>query len=50
MAVPHIIGDAARSDRLVGEADFLKSLNCSTESIAKAVADGALFLEVAPEI
>ena len=38
-----ITGDATESDQLVNEAEFLKRLNCSAESIAKAVADGTLF-------
>lgn len=43
MTGPNIIGDATRSDQLVGEAEFLKRLNCPAKSIAKALADGDLF-------
>lgn len=43
MTDPDIIGEATRSDQLIGETEFLKRLNCSAKSIAKALADGALF-------
>lgn len=36
-------GDTTKSYQLVSEAELLKSLNCSAESIADAVADGTLF-------
>jgi hypothetical protein len=39
----NITADATTSDQLIGEAELLKRLNGSAESIATAVADGTLF-------
>lgn len=46
MADEYATGDTARALQLVSEVELLKSLNCSTESIANAVADGTLFFVV----
>lgn len=43
MTGPNNTADATASDQLVDEAEFLKRLNCSAESIATAVANGTLF-------
>lgn len=43
MAGEHITGDTTTSPQLIVEAEFLKGLNCSAESIARAVADSSLF-------
>ena len=42
MTGQNITADATTSDQLVDEAEFLKRLNCSAESIATAVANGTL--------
>lgn len=43
MTDTQIAGDATRTDQLVSEAEFVKTLKGSANSIAKAVADGVLF-------
>lgn len=43
MTGQNITADATTSDQLIGEAELLKRLNCSAESIATAVTNGALF-------
>ena len=43
MTGQNITAGATASDRLIGEAELLKRLNCSAESIATAVSNGTLF-------